>query len=478
MDLERLSSAVQNDDSATIEELLRRQGLNENVESNEAESVASEFPQESFFKLAVKEFKTEWIQYFLKQIIKKNVPFCNGAQMMKENFKNLWMDYWISIEPMLKKDVLGWDVCTISVPLETFTNESNVGTRVGTCNSIVEWVQSSKEETSVEHWKKLNEEGVEKLLKTRFGFTMYMALLDFYSEIEWGGDPYNWKHDFCSTYSYYDYDAWRVSPRSYYCRLLNCHHYSNDCPDVTEIQWDKIDLLQFIQHWFIPDMFRFQYNAASKVEDLDDIKKSFGTPLRSILTMAYAMVGLFDPKVLLECGYATWLVIPIFVLYLALQTIVMFNLLIAAMGDAFDGVRASEEESFLMTRAEAIDQFEASLGNIGINAIEEKIGKYLYVLVLEDKQLEKSVPFWKGRMRTIKEDVRKIVLDSHEEMTQKIDQQSERIDQQGQNINQLNEKMDSLAQKMDLLTENMNGMFKILKDDIRSLDGRIKTLEK
>lgn len=51
----------------------------------------------------------------------------------------------------------------------------------------------------------------------------------------------------------------------------------------------------------------------------------------------------------------------IFVLYLLLQSIVMFNMLIASMGDAFDGVRAEEEELFLMARAKFIDQYEASL---------------------------------------------------------------------------------------------------------------------
>lgn len=62
--------------------------------------------------------------------------------------------------------------------------------------------------------------------------------------------------------------------------------------------------------------------------------------------------------------------IVLFVLYLFLQTIVMFNVLIASMGDAFDGVRAEEEELFLMARAMFIDQYEASLSNTAIRKMK------------------------------------------------------------------------------------------------------------
>lgn len=48
----------------------------------------------------------------------------------------------------------------------------------------------------------------------------------------------------------------------------------------------------------------------------------------------------------------------------------MFNMLIAAMGDAFDGVRADEEESFLMARASFIDQNEASLTEKEIKSLK------------------------------------------------------------------------------------------------------------
>lgn len=62
--------------------------------------------------------------------------------------------------------------------------------------------------------------------------------------------------------------------------------------------------------------------------------------------------------------------IALFVLYVFLQSIVMFNMLIASMSDAFDGVRAAEEELYLMARAMFIDQYEGSLSNKAIRKMK------------------------------------------------------------------------------------------------------------
>jgi len=40
------------------------------------------------------------------------------------------------------------------------------------------------------------------------------------------------------------------------------------------------------------------------------------------------------------------------------------------MGDAFDGVRAEEEELFLMARAMFIDQYEASLSKTEVQILQ------------------------------------------------------------------------------------------------------------
>eukprot|EP00210_Caulerpa_lentillifera_P003382 g3226.t1 len=286
-----------------------------------------------------------------------------------------------------------------------------------------------------------------------FGFTMHIALLNVLRQINSGSQfDFGGSYEFCDNYYYY-------YPYTYF-------YYPS----------------------YIYNTERY-HQCLSKKEDDERIVESFNTPLRSILTMAYAMVGLFDPEVLFKTGNLSNLVITLFVLYLALQTIVMFNMLIAAMGDAFDGVRAAEEESFLMARAEFIDQYEASLSNDSIKAIEEKVGKCLYVLIPKDLQLEKSVPFWKGRMTTIKEDVRKIVVDSHEDITHKMDQQTEEMDRLIQNMDRQNQDIHLLSQNINHLAQNMNEMFtalrndiQVLKDDLKSnmktLEQRIQRLEK
>eukprot|EP00210_Caulerpa_lentillifera_P003381 g3225.t1 len=662
--------------------------------------------------MAVEEHKIEWIEYFLNMIIEKTIQFCDGAKMINEDFKNLWIDYRTSIEPMLKKDVLGWDVCTIKVPLETFTVESNVRARVGTCNSVEEWVQCSTQDAAYEHWRELNKKEVDKILKTSrgrmvnasvriycfadvcragingiirfllmskapssifkyplirwiivykwekiwkvrafknlalylvfftllnltllgigfklfdlmshsdlqdtvisisvlmgtlalrtiwleffqlkrytqdgqkifpsshfrglkhylasrqnqiditlsismlvflplyclkrrdisigindqvflsilafvvllmwakalylaqafkrtgifvlmigrvlreclpyffmlvgfmigFGFTMHIALLSELRNINDRSDSNCYTTLECSNtfyksprYSYHHGWYRPYYPRSHY--YDGCDHYSDY---IVCYRWNYY-------YTSIRNTFTNNHECITRKGDDERIVESFNTPFRSILTMAYAMVGLFDPEILFKTGNLSNLVITLFVLYLALQTIVMFNMLIAAMGDAFDGVRAAEEESFLMARAEFIDQYEASLSNDSIKAIEEKIGRYLYVLIPGDKQLEKSVPFWKGRMTTIKEDVRKIVRDSHEDIAQKIDQLTQRVEQQMENEHQFTQNMDrqnqdicQLTQNMNQLTQNINEMFARLKNDAQSFRGEIKSLE-
>eukprot|EP00210_Caulerpa_lentillifera_P003373 g3217.t1 len=686
--LERLKAALDNDDLETIAELVQSGETVGNVSSNEQESIAIDYSQKSLFKMAIEEHNTEWIEYFLNMIIKKNIQFHNGAKMINENFKNLWVDYRTFIEPMLKKDVLGWDVCTIKVPLETFTVESNVGARVGTCNSIVNWVQSSSQGAADEHWRKLNEKGVDKILKTSRGrmvnasvriycfadicrtgingiirfllmskapssifkyplvrwiivykwekiwkvrafksFAFFLVVLiavsvflliislvgqgvgflsarfttfifativliltlvvlnlrrEYYQAkryIEDGRKMFpssyckGMRHYFSSRQNQIDlmfsfsilfllilsifaqqrstFIDKKVVPSilafimlllwakalyhlqafkrtglfvlmigrvvreclPYFFMLLGfmvgfgftmyialadvlytmefesitdwCwndhgfqssrHHYSN----YSDFQFSEAVDVDFYacfngsqcyhcydQRYYntaMASIFKDYHKCASEKEDNDRVLESFRTPFLSVLTMAYAMVGLFDPEVLFKCRASKYIAIAIFVLYLALQTIVMFNMLIATMGDAFDGVRAAEEESFLMACAGFMDKYEAALVDYSISVIERKIGKYLYVLIPKDTELEKSVPFWRGRMTSIKEDVRKTVLDSHEDITQKMDQQTETMDQLTQNMNQL--------------TQNINDMFATLKNDVQSLRGEIKSLE-
>eukprot|EP00210_Caulerpa_lentillifera_P003425 g3268.t1 len=662
-DIDKLKAAVDSDDSETVEELIGRQRTESNSSLNESESITVEISQEPLFTMAVKEFRSEWVDYFLTQIANKSIPFNTGAQMMKDNIEALWVDYKTSVESILNNDVLGWNICTIQIPLETFEIESNVGITVGTCNSITEWTDESQDWTAYKHWQSMNQKEMDRIQKrTRgrmvsatvkifcfadicklgpngiirsllmhkapasvFRSPLIKAIIDFKWERIWKvrafirlgcylafllavnltllGIGLKWFDGFSTatqglyilliiilmivlavhtlwgeflqlkryikdSQKTFASNSFRGVQHYFSSRqnqidlalglsllvlftiffLLNFEIYNNTtlnamywilAIDVLLI-WAKalylaqaikrigifvlmigrvlrecmpyfmllfgfmagfgftmyVALLRYLvdaeerldcydswghhQNWsssciwlfpegdprenchnaqglLSPSGFYCYRELTSEIEDMEKISESFGTPLKSILTMGYAMVGLFDPEVLFRSGDFSRLVITLFVIYIALQSIVMFNMLIAAMGDAFDGVRAAEEESFLMARAEFIDQYEALLSEKSIRAIEEKIGRYLYVLIPESKQVENSASAWKGRMTTIKDDVKKIVIDSQKIMAQN---------------------MDKLTQNINAKTEDMGEMFKLLRGDIKSLEERIKTLEK
>lgn len=55
---------------------------------------------------------------------------------------------------------------------------------------------------------------------------------------------------------------------------------------------------------------------------------------------------------------------------MALQMVVMLNMLIAIMGDTFDKVKIEEDVQIIIARARFIDAFEASLSTRQIKEIE------------------------------------------------------------------------------------------------------------
>eukprot|EP00210_Caulerpa_lentillifera_P008054 g7691.t1 len=103
---------------------------------------------------------------------------------------------------------------------------------------------------------------------------------------------------------------------------------------------------------------------------LDKINASFGTPIMAMLTLFYAMIGTFDVEIYSNSGNLSPLIVFVFVLYLSIQAIVMFNMLIAIMSDTFDRVKSTEEEQLLMGRARFIDACEAALSERQIKEME------------------------------------------------------------------------------------------------------------
>eukprot|EP00210_Caulerpa_lentillifera_P008889 g8481.t1 len=143
----------------------------------------------------------------------------------------------------------------------------------------------------------------------------------------------------------------------------------------------------------------------------DDINASFGSPQKALLTMFYAMIGTFEVEIYSNSGDLSPLIVFVFILYLSIQAVLMFNMLIAIMSDTFDKVKSTEEEQLLMGRARFVDACEAALSEKQIKKMEEQIGKYLYVVVSkDDSRSERNM--WKGRVMAIEKTVQSIVFKS------------------------------------------------------------------
>jgi hypothetical protein len=65
-----------------------------------------------------------------------------------------------------------------------------------------------------------------------------------------------------------------------------------------------------------------------------DFDPYFGTVPRTLVTMLGMMTGNFDQNLFWDAG-VPWLAVLMFVVYVLLMVVVLFNLLIAIMGDSF-----------------------------------------------------------------------------------------------------------------------------------------------
>eukprot|EP00210_Caulerpa_lentillifera_P003335 g3182.t1 len=526
MDLETLSSAVQNNDEATIVELLVRQGSNENVESNEHKFATNEYSHESFFKNAIEIYRTEWVEFYIHMFTNKSFDFEEGARIIKKSFKTLWKHYNSLAIEILENDILSRDICSIDVPIEVFTDESKKGSRVGTCASIIEWTQTTQTGAgaSLNYWLKQNPKEVGSILEqsktvlvkasikiycfedvckvglngilrflllNRAPTSLYKTpLIKHIVEFKWERD---WKKQthlrlrwFLMLYvlfpiiifgiahsvsvatsveSYaifypifatwlvllailkmqrarqqltnYIHDSQEIFSSS---SLPGIKHYMSSQQNIVELFLLLTKLfivaevlymmlgktssrnspmlsgslaflillvvaelyyrLQIIKKCGVTAMMVEQIvieclpyfglllmittafglvmwracvtslHSKNDEEDENELMRSFGNPLKAILTMFYATFGLFDPTEMYQHGSIRWLMLPIFILYLAFQMIIILNVLIAAIGDAFDGLRSIEEELFLEDRADFIDRSEASLTKKKIEPIK------------------------------------------------------------------------------------------------------------
>eukprot|EP00210_Caulerpa_lentillifera_P007825 g7467.t1 len=205
------------------------------------------------------------------------------------------------------------------------------------------------------------------------------------------------------------------------------------------------------------------------------IISSFETPQKAMLTLFFAMIGTFDTEVYSESGKLSPIIVLFFVLYLSIQAIVMFNMLIAIMSDTFDKVKSTEEEQLLMGRAQFIDACEAALTENQIKSMNEKIGKYLYILFSKDEDINKESSMWNGRINNIKDNVKKHLWESQTTILEEI--KNMRKDNESLEKRIKDESAQALVSLEGSMKAEMMAMKEQIKADIASVLEHLKTIE-
>eukprot|EP00210_Caulerpa_lentillifera_P007778 g7422.t1 len=211
-------------------------------------------------------------------------------------------------------------------------------------------------------------------------------------------------------------------------------------------------------------------NEDANNETRDIIEQSFGDPWKAIITMFYAMIGTFEPKIYHDSGSLSILITIMFVFYLATQMIVMVNMLIGIMGDTFDRVKSTKEEQLLMGRARFIDACEAQLSITDINAIESSIGEYLYVLLPKDEYVTNDIRLWQGGVKTIEDRVGRMIKDYETKVLKKIEVNNKKT---RENTKQIKEDLTKLKEMKDDITK-----LKKMKEDISEVKQVKDSVEK
>ncbi|CAD7704761.1 unnamed protein product [Ostreobium quekettii] len=152
-------------------------------------------------------------------------------------------------------------------------------------------------------------------------------------------------------------------------------------------------------------------------EDRDLFCGAYAGWYRVSVTMVGMMLGQFDPATF-NLASNRYFSVMIFSLYLLISFIMLLNLLIAIISDSFDNVRRNEEAQFLIGRAEVIEDLEDRMLSRHKEAVQKKIGRYLYVLEPEEKSRH---GIWHGRIRALENTVKEELLKVERRLDSKVD---------------------------------------------------------
>eukprot|EP00210_Caulerpa_lentillifera_P009174 g8746.t1 len=128
------------------------------------------------------------------------------------------------------------------------------------------------------------------------------------------------------------------------------------------------------------DASTLEGNGEVIADDLLSVHKSFGTFGRTLFTVFGFIFGDFNlDNIYLAPNVPAATVL--FVLYMVIITTTFLNMLIAMMGQEFEGIHRGEYSRFLKARAMVIDDNEMMISHRGNEKISYGIGKYLHILI-------------------------------------------------------------------------------------------------
>eukprot|EP00210_Caulerpa_lentillifera_P000030 g29.t1 len=217
-------------------------------------------------------------------------------------------------------------------------------------------------------------------------------------------------------------------------------------------------------------LFNYEHSLDDRKEDKHDkecdedsqfktqIKASFGTFWRAMVTVFYASVGQFDPMVYFKSGFLSPLIITIFVIFVFIQVVVFLNVVIAWIGQRLDEYMNAIEETKLRELAKAIDAIEASFSKTELEEHKKTIGTYLYVLYAVEECTHEEEVIWQGRVRTVIENVRKMIKKSDKAMKERMDEVEKRMIRMEEKVDAFhqtsNDTLDKILAKLDLLEKH------------------------
>eukprot|EP01024_Parvocaulis_polyphysoides_P045583 TRINITY_DN42709_c2_g1_i1.p2 TRINITY_DN42709_c2_g1~~TRINITY_DN42709_c2_g1_i1.p2 ORF type:complete len:241 (+),score=18.51 TRINITY_DN42709_c2_g1_i1:81-725(+) len=132
---------------------------------------------------------------------------------------------------------------------------------------------------------------------------------------------------------------------------------------------------------------------------LDSDYREFLNALTSVVSIA---VGIYRPDDFADSRY-WWLALPLLFTFIVITMVVLLNLLISVLGDAFQKSKRLEKARFMRARAEIMDDMENSL-------IFHTHTTQQYLHYLQPKLPEKSIEKqdWEGPMNTVIKHIRTI----------------------------------------------------------------------